>query len=366
MAFDELAGALAATAQQAKSVAEAETQINSFLRSLIDPSDAARKSLDEMSGGLVSFDDIQKQLRTEGLAAVVASLQTMTGMDPTQIAALFPEVEAQKFFNTADPAVISNLTAEVEKGAKAIPKAFDEGAQDIERLLSQTRETVKNLAADIGETLKPQFVAVNAVVQEFAEWFDGLGPTAKQIAGQILAFGPILLGAGLAAKAIGFALLGLKPIIAAVRVAMLALNAVARVNPFVLIVSTLIAIWYWWDEITAAVGRASTAFLGILSEWGVPVDGIFAWVESAWHGRGRHRHGADRRPVGLAQGTGWRALRVDQDAVGIGDPRAFGARRLGMAVRSGGWTGQRPCVGQDPMGHGNRKPHRPECLGLAV
>ena len=206
VAFGELAGTLAATAQQAKTVAVAETQINAFLKAIVDPTDAARKDLKAISGGLLSFEQVQRQLKTDGLAAVVQTLQTMTGMDATKIAQLFPEVEAQRFFNTADPATIRQLTTEVEAGAEAIPKAFAEGADDIQRLFNRTRETVKNVVADIGQTLKPEFKAINQLVQDFVGWFESLGPEAKRIVGRILALGPVLIGLGFLAKALSIIL----------------------------------------------------------------------------------------------------------------------------------------------------------------
>ena len=181
ISIDELAGALAATAQQSKSVSEAETQIKSFIRSIISPSNEAREALKKLSDGHLSYEDLQKGLKNEGVASVVGTLQTLTNMDPAKIARLFPREEAQQFFNTADPKVIKELTEEVRKGTTAIPKAFAEGSDTIERQFSKTREQLKNIAADIGQTLKPKFKEINKLVGKFVGWFKTLGPEAKKL-----------------------------------------------------------------------------------------------------------------------------------------------------------------------------------------
>ena len=209
--FEELASALAAASQTAKSVPVAETQLNSFLRSIQSPSKESQKALKEFTGGLVTFQTIQRSIQTDGLDAVIGTLQTIADSDPEKIARLFPREEAQQFFNVADPVKIRALFEEIEAGSGTISRAFDEGSEDVRRMATQTREVMRNLAADIGETLAPSFSVVNGLVREFAEWFSGLGEGPKQAIGHLLVIGPLLLGAAVFARGLSLALGGFGP-----------------------------------------------------------------------------------------------------------------------------------------------------------
>ena len=211
--FDELASTLAASAQQTKSVGVSETQIASFLDSIGAPTDKARKSLSKLTNGLVSFETLQARLKEEGgLADVIGTLQTLTNLDPILIDELIPRKEGRSFFNTILPQDIKNITKQVENADGTIVKAFGEGAKNVSRLFNITREKLRNLAQDIGETLAPAFEKLNGYIVQFIDWFNSLGPTAKGLVGKILVLGPVLIGVGLAAKTLAFALGGLAPV----------------------------------------------------------------------------------------------------------------------------------------------------------
>lgn len=207
--FSELAATLANVSQTAKSVPEAETQLNAFLKALADPSDQARKALEDFTDGLITFEDLQANLKTEGLASVVGTLQTIANEDPSKIAALFPEVEAQKFFNTVDPRIVEELFKQIEAGEGTIDRAFGEGAETVKRRWDQTRETFKNIAADIGETLAPAFAKLAENLRAFADWFKELDPRVKEFLGYFVGAGPGLLIVAGALKAISTGLSGL-------------------------------------------------------------------------------------------------------------------------------------------------------------
>ena len=204
--FSEVAAALAAVSQTAKSVPIGESQLRGFLGNLVSPSQDAKKALDEFTGGLLSFEQLQKSVETDGLASVLATMQTIAGGDASKIARLFPREEAQQFFNTVDPNIIRELNSEIAAGEGTVFEAFEQGANDVERQLNMTKQAIINLAAEIGETLVPAFQAVNTEIQKVVGWFQALEPEQKKLIGQSLILGPLLLLVGLGAAILSSAL----------------------------------------------------------------------------------------------------------------------------------------------------------------
>ena len=280
--FAELAATLANVSQTAKSVPEAETQLNAFLKALADPSEEARKALEDFTNGLITFEDLQANLKTEGLASVVGTLQTIAEEDPSKIAALFPEVEAQKFFNTVDPRIVEELFRQIEAGEGTIERAFGEGADTVKRRWDQTRETFKNIAADIGETMAPAFAELAKRIKIVFEWFNSLNPKVKEYIGYALSAGPAVLVLSGFLKGLSMALAGVRYVLPLVVAALKPLLKLIAAHPLLALIAGLIAVAIYWREIRDAIMWVYDEFVKLMREWGVPIDDIFDWIGAAW------------------------------------------------------------------------------------
>ena len=214
--FEELAGSLAATSQSAKSVPEAETQLRAFFKAIADPTQGAIDKLAELNAGF-TFEDLRRAIREEDFASAYKTLHTYidslraAGVDVAPvIAAIFPEVEAQQFFNTVDPDKIAELTAEIEGTGDAIQRAFVDGEKTVSRRSDKMMRRLIDVAVTLGEKLVPVFELINSLASKSLDWFEALPEPVKDIVSQILAAGPAILALGIALRFMSFALGGVK------------------------------------------------------------------------------------------------------------------------------------------------------------
>ena len=274
--FDELAAALANVSQTSKSVRVGETQLRAFLLSIVNPSESARESLEELTGGLLTFENVQETIKTDGLDKALETLQTITGMDASAIAQLFPREEAQQFFNSADPEKMRELLEVIEGADGTINEAFAEGDEDIARLFTQTKVSFENIAIEIGETLVPAFVSLNEHLNTAMDWFRDLNPETKAMVGHALALGPALVGAGAAMKIVSLAISPLIALITALTWPVILVGA--------LLVAAGILIYKYWEPLKAFFEGFITGFtenLGPLQTALEPLQPLFDGVSGA-------------------------------------------------------------------------------------
>ena len=214
--FEELAGSLAATSQSAKSVPEAETQLRAFFKAIADPTQGAIDKLEELNAGF-TFEDLRRAIREEDFASAYKTLHTYidslraAGVDVAPvIAAIFPEVEAQQFFNTVDPDKIADLTAEIKGAGDEINRTFIDGEKTVDRQSKKMMRSFTDVAVTLGEKLVPVFELLNRLASRSVEWFDALPEPVKDIVAQVLAAGPAILALGIALRFLSFALSGVK------------------------------------------------------------------------------------------------------------------------------------------------------------
>ena len=280
ISINELLGTMSAMAQQTKTVSDAETQMNGFLRAVVNlgrEGSETIKRLEDMSKGTLTYADLMVTLERGGMSALIGTLQTLTGMDPTKIAALFPEAEAQKFLNTADPETIARLSDALQGADGTIGTAFDERADDMAQRAVTLKEQLTNIMGDLGEATAPTLHRLLDLADRILGKWREMGSGTKKLAGQLLLAGPALLALAVAAKGLSLALGTLVPLIKILRGSLFLVG-----GPVGALVLAILGLIFYWDDLSAAVKRAGAAFADLMRSWGVPVDGIFAWIAEAW------------------------------------------------------------------------------------
>lgn len=267
-----------------------EAQILAFAGSLSSVGIAA-----EAGGSAFSKVMIEMQLATETGGETLESFASVAGMTTEQFARAFREDASQALI-----AFINGLQSAESQGMSAI-KVLDDigitevrmrdallraaGAGDLfaksialgtraweenvaltqeaeqryettESKLKIMRNQLTDVAITFGEILIPPLLAVTEKVAQFAEWLNGLSPTAQSVivvvGGLVAAIGPVVGIVGKLMTAISV----LTPVITAVKVALTALVA-GPAAPFLLIgaaIAALVIIWRnFGDDIIAFV-----------------------------------------------------------------------------------------------------------------
>ena len=274
--FEELAGALAAVSQSAKTVTVGETQMIAFLKAISAPAKGAEKALEALSeatGQSITFGGLRSTIETQGMAAGFAHLKDVisdlkaAGADVAPIISdLFPSIEAQQFFNTVDPAKIAELTGAIAGSEDTIQTAFEEGETTVSRQMARTKESLKGVAAAIGETLVPALTNMTEWLEKAVGWFEKQDPWLKELVGHALAAGPALLAVGVGLKTMQ-GVLG-------------PLASLLKAHPLILLLAAAAAAVIYWDEIVALFEKAYNWLKDIFEE---PATATFEWVSNLWN-----------------------------------------------------------------------------------
>ncbi|MCY4671338.1 MAG: hypothetical protein OXC29_25535, partial [Rhodococcus sp.] len=198
--YDDVNATLAATAQVAKSVRIAETQIRSFFQSFTSPTEDAKKALAEATGGLLTFQDIRNSLDTQGTGPTFKFLQDLIGDDIELKTRLIPRIEGQLFFDTVNPDDLQNILSQIDPQGAAVDVAFEAGSEGIERRTDILKQEALNRLADIGERLIPVFDRFEETLRKIFDLYDGLTDEQKGWVASVLAAGPGMIAVGAALK----------------------------------------------------------------------------------------------------------------------------------------------------------------------
>ena len=198
--YDDVNAALAATAQVAKSVRIAETQIRSFFQSFTSPTEDAKKALEDATNGLLTFQDIRDSLDTQGIGPTFKFLKDLIGDDIELKTRLVPRIEGQLFFDTVNPDDLQNILSQIDPQGAAVDIAFEAGSEDIERRTDIIKQEFLNRLADIGERLIPVFDRFEQTLGRLLARFDALTDEQKDMVAGALAAGPAVLGVGVALR----------------------------------------------------------------------------------------------------------------------------------------------------------------------
>lgn len=221
-----------------------------------------------------------------------------------------------------------------------------------EALISQTRETISNLAIDIGNELLPIIKEMLESVQGAVKWFSGLDDGAKKnivrIGLLVAAISPLLIAIGSITSGVG-TLLTLAPqistAITAVKGGAAALWAVLSANPVGLIIAGITGL------ITVIV------LLYNKCEWfRNKVKPIVDWFANAWETVKKAASfifGANEDSGGSKSQSGVRVQSYAsgyQNAMILQSPTIFGRGRSGSYLMGGDGAGAEAVVGTDLLG----------------
>ena len=296
--FSEVAGILAAMSRTGTNAEEGVTQLNAVMTGLLKPADSAKKALARVG---LSVEDLREMAAgPQGLWGALRTLHTAFDGNIDAMAEVYPNVRALRgVFDLLGAGLEDNeaLLQEMSDSTGVTDEAFDAMARTLMFQWKRAVATARTAMVELGAQMAPTAEAVIGFVQGALDWFRQLSPETKELVAQVLALGPVVLGAGVALKGLAFAMGGLLVVLKAARVAMVAykaiqwaVNAAMLANPIGLLVAALAALVgavigaiIYWDEIVSAIEWAGVAFAQLLRDWGTPVDGIFSWITDAWN-----------------------------------------------------------------------------------
>ena len=282
--FSEATGILAALSRQGFSAEQGSTTLRGILSKMIKPTEAGKKKLEELG---LSMEGLHAEIEEKGLLSALRTLRTAFGDDTEALGKFFEDVEGLNgVLALTGPAAneAAQVIKDVADSAGITDEAFALASDTIKFQWTRTLALAQTALILLGEELAPTVRRVIDFGQKVLEWFNKLDPVLKEWIAGLLAMGPVLLGVGAGAKAMSFALGGLVPIVKTVLGVLRGLWVVVAANPVLALIAALALLYYYWDDIRAAIDWAAQAFVNLMREWGVPVDDIFAWINAAWQG----------------------------------------------------------------------------------
>ena len=287
--FGEVAGAMAAMSRQGIPAERSATALRGIFTKLIKPTEMGKKALKEVG---LSIDDVRKTVREKGLLQGLRSLATAFDGNSDSLAQVFEDSEAiLGVLSLTGPAALENagIIDRVTKAHGDLDKAIKPVTKTLEDQWARTVSNAGFVVKDLGERLKPVAEWLLEIANRALDFYDGLGDGPKDFLATVLSLGPPLLGAVVGLKFAKFFLGGLTPLLAGGTKAMglfagglKAIAGAAAANPLLALILGLVALWIYWDEVTAAMDWAGKKFLELMRKWGVPIDDIFAWIGDAW------------------------------------------------------------------------------------
>ena len=206
--FNEVAGLLAAMSRTGTTAEEGVTQLNAVMNGILNPAQGAEKAL---SGVGLTFENLRKVVKDEGLFAVLQTLRTAFQNNNQALVEVFPNIRALRgIFDLLGPGLETNreLLKEMADSAGVLDEAFSAVEGTIQHKFNQALAGVKAGAIAIGEELKPTSTTILDFANDAVDAFLGLPGPVKAATGAVLAMGPALLGVAAAAQAASFALGG--------------------------------------------------------------------------------------------------------------------------------------------------------------
>lgn len=200
--FDEVGAAFAALSRTGTNAAEAATQVRGILSSLLRPSVQAEKALKGMG---LSSEGLRKQIKDEGLLAVLKTLAERFDGNEAAAASVFGNIRALSGVMDlmgANVATTEQIFANMVDTTGTLDKAFEATSDTAAFKLSQAMANVKQALIDIGQVLIPIVIPVletlSTIVKTLAQGFGALpSPLQKTAAG--------LMGVAAAAGPVSFA-----------------------------------------------------------------------------------------------------------------------------------------------------------------
>ena len=233
ISFDQIAAAIAAMSRSGTKAEEAVTSLRAVMASILKP---ASQSRDALRGLGITFEDVRKSLREDGLLATLQKLKDVFGGNAEAMALVFPNIRALtgvlnllggEAENTRQ--IFSKLA---EETGQSLNKAFDVASRQAFFKFKLVLDEVKVAAITLGTALLPAIlpavVSIGHGIKSLTQTFTELSPVAQKsiliVVAAIGTVGPLLIGIGLAAKVTAISIAGLATVAATLRTVMIALT----------------------------------------------------------------------------------------------------------------------------------------------
>ena len=281
--FDEVGASIAAMTRLGSNAEQSVTGLRGVLNAILKPADEARRALKFFG---LSSKGLKRQLREEGLLAVLQTLKDRFGGNERAMSAMFPDIEGlAAVFSLVgkNAAVTERIFASLASATKGdLGKAFAVAAREPNFKFRRSLAAIESLLIRLSEVVLPAVVAVvdkiTSAAERLAAAFNALDPGAKEVViwatAAVAAIAPVLVAVGV----LGFAIKGLAVgwgVIAAAAVAF----GTALTGPVIAAMGVITAAIAANPIAAAALAIAAAATL-IITNW-EPISDFF---DKLWRG----------------------------------------------------------------------------------
>ncbi len=207
--FHEVGAAMAAMPRLGTNAEESATSLRATLASIMKPSQQAEKALHKMG---ISFVDLRRQLREEGLIAVLTRLKEVMKDNEKGMAEIFPNIRALSgVLNMVgkNAASTQKIFASLAKTTgEDLKKAAEEAEKSFKVRMAKSLQEFADVLQELGEELLPVVVpliedlgrAAGYVVENWRELPPIIKQTAFALGALAIAAGPGMMVLGQMAK----------------------------------------------------------------------------------------------------------------------------------------------------------------------
>ena len=190
----ELGAILSVASQEMKSVTKAGNAFIQFLNLLLRPTDRAREALQDFASVGLDIESIQKRVRAGDFLGVHSDLERLFAANENMMGEVLEGSEAMQAFLAVPFEKVAKREAAIVATSPGAPeRAFEQGANTIERQIKRLLNDFKSFILDIGDTMRPTINEMMELARELMEEFRELNPEVKELVGQLLLLGPPLL-----------------------------------------------------------------------------------------------------------------------------------------------------------------------------
>ena len=192
--LDQVGAAMAAMTRLGANAEEAATALRSTLNTLLQPTSQAEKELAKIG---VSAGELRKQLKEEGLLAVLSSLKAAFEGNETAMARVFPNVRALQAVLALTGSNAGATQAIFESLAKTTSEDLDQAFEDSQTSGQNLRQALADIQValvEVGDELSPILEKLPGLTTEFGDFIEQNPDLVKALAGTA----GILAGVGIA------------------------------------------------------------------------------------------------------------------------------------------------------------------------
>jgi len=249
ISFGEVSGAVAAMSRMGMGARQTVSALKGVFTTLLKPTDATRTALEYVG---LSFEDLRRQLKEEGLLAVLQTLKDHFGENETAMARVFPEAEGLvgllNLIGRNGEAARSAIADVAKASGQDLKNAFNIANKDASQQFAKALATLQVALIKLGDIAMPTVIKLTqmltAVVQKASAFIANLdAPTRNWIVTLALvaaALGPAIWALGMFLSALSGLMPVLGYIVAAFKVMLTVLGTLA--GPAGLIAVALVAV----------------------------------------------------------------------------------------------------------------------------